>query len=526
MKKIFTFSIVLFVFFALSAQDNVIRNGEFELGDDSETIAGVADWHMDKEAPGSGWWGDATNRLVTLTSDDSTTMYQVVEMISADSVSYDLTFDASDSWNTGKVVVVVSTSDGDSTMRTLFVTDSLEIGVDDMALNFGFSANSELAGKYLIVEFTCTPLDGTGAWTNFDNIYMVKRLPGVNNPPVCNPGPYQTSRGTEIVTLDGSESYDPDGDDLTYQWISTYPGIVLDDPASATPSFTAPDVSELSTFSFALYVNDGTVNSDTLLTQVTVIPAAELVRNGDFMMLVEGADPETESLADVKYWYLDEPRDSLEGGKSTDRIWLAAYDSTLYQVVDMITAEAATYSLSFSGRSSWNCASINSIFSVSDADSSMRMEIASQENQTGINPGEGINTSEAATYKHILSIPANSDYVGKKLIIDFDNIEAVDGENGWCELFFVSLVKEVVSGVETSELENISVYPNPASGTLYIQGDSRVSQVDVYNILGSHMRTVVGSEINQIDVNGLQSGLYIISLTTESGIVNRRVQVN
>ncbi len=98
-------------------------------------------------------------------------------------------------------------------------------------------------------------------------------------------------------------------------------------------------------------------------------------------------------------------------------------------------------------------------------------------------------------------------------------------DDGWCELKFVSLVKEVIIGIGSDAVNNLSVYPNPTTGMLYFDGDLRVSQVNVYSILGALKKTIEGPELKQINLEELQTGLYIISLTTESGIINRKVQI-
>jgi hypothetical protein len=80
------------------------------------------------------------------------------------------------------------------------------------------------------------------------------------------------SQGT-LVTLDGSSSFDPDGDSLTFQWSQiSGPTVTLANADTVNPSFIAPNVTAVQgsvPLVFQLIVNDGQVNSGP--SMVTII---------------------------------------------------------------------------------------------------------------------------------------------------------------------------------------------------------------------------------------------------------------
>ena len=92
-----------------------------------------------------------------------------------------------------------------------------------------------------------------------------------NEIPVAEAGESQQVGTGAIVILDGTQSYDPDEDELTYLWTAPE-GIILSDNTSSTPYFTATEVSEATNYEFELIVSDGQDNSEPDNVTVTIVP--------------------------------------------------------------------------------------------------------------------------------------------------------------------------------------------------------------------------------------------------------------
>ncbi len=142
---------------------------------------------------------------------------------------------------------------------------------------------------------------------------------GANDAPTANAGPDQPAPGDIInagllVTLDGSESMDPDTRDriAAYAWTQTgdtalsHP-VILNTARLARPTFTAPDVTAATALTFSLVVQDTNVafsDPDSVIITVNSLPALSInspsVREGDsgtveltYTVTLIGATPQT-----------------------------------------------------------------------------------------------------------------------------------------------------------------------------------------------------------------------------------------
>ena len=132
-------------------------------------------------------------------------------------------------------------------------------GTGDKTFTFSASSNPSMEPRVAIVTVSAPGVDPL-------TITITQKG---NFSPVANAGVDQSVNEGIVTTLDGSASYDPFGNTLTYKWVSP-DGITLSLDTDPKPSFTAPTVMKDTALVFSLIVNNGDVNSQTDTVIVSV----------------------------------------------------------------------------------------------------------------------------------------------------------------------------------------------------------------------------------------------------------------
>ncbi|MBI1769373.1 MAG: T9SS type A sorting domain-containing protein [Bacteroidetes bacterium] len=89
----------------------------------------------------------------------------------------------------------------------------------------------------------------------------------------------------------------------------------------------------------------------------------------------------------------------------------------------------------------------------------------------------------------------------------------------------VKIKSSIVTTIKDELPTEVSTYPNPTQGQLYIESDNRVENIYVRTITGSVLNPNRIDE-NTWDVSFLSPGLYIIEIKTGSGITRKKIIKN
>jgi hypothetical protein len=95
---------------------------------------------------------------------------------------------------------------------------------------------------------------------------------------------------------------------------------------------------------------------------------------------------------------------------------------------------------------------------------------------------------------------------------------------------FVFMVDDIeitfMTKVEKPEIAKFNIFPNPASGVINIVGDTRIESVKMVNIAGQTVyESVVKTNEFRMETSGIPSGLYLLNITTEKGMLTRKVSI-
>ena len=132
----------------------------------------------------------------------------------------------------------------------IFTKESVVLVTNDGGITWEFDDYSGL-GELRKIEM----LNHRRGWAVGGHMTVISFNNTENDAPVADAGEDDNVNPGATVALDGTGSYDPDGDAITYFWeLTEGPNAVLDNTSSATPTFTA--VNEDACYIFKLVVTD------------------------------------------------------------------------------------------------------------------------------------------------------------------------------------------------------------------------------------------------------------------------------
>ena len=76
--------------------------------------------------------------------------------------------------------------------------------------------------------------------------------------------------------------------------------------------------------------------------------------------------------------------------------------------------------------------------------------------------------------------------------------------------------------INDEALQDMLIFPNPATEIINIEGNANIQQVELYNLQGQRVAMEMGN-VRTLSLNGLSAGMYIMKVTTDNGTTTYKV---
>jgi hypothetical protein len=137
-----------------------------------------------------------------------------------------------------------------------------------------------------------------------------------------------------------------------------------------------------------------------------------------------------------------------------------------------------------------------------------------------------ITAADTAEQSYQIDVPdPSATWIGSfQLRLRFVNT-AGNLDGGSIEVNRIQIVDPTTLSVKKNVLENVSVYPNPASGSLTINTLDGAN-IDIYNVIGKMVKSQEAlSNSHTMDISDLSTGVYFVKLTSEGKTATKKLVI-
>ncbi len=139
-------------------------------------------------------------------------------------------------------------------------------------------------------------------------------------------------------------------------------------------------------------------------------------------------------------------------------------------------------------------------------------------NDSYIHGGVSLTTDPAG------NVIVAGNYAAPSFMIDTTTLTNFNNTSQEEDIFITKILSQ---GVGLNEIDNlsISIYPNPTSNIFYFQSNNPVKSIRILNLLGQEIKAPININNNyySIDISKESSGIYLVEVLTENGIIVRKV---